>query len=698
MPRQRPLGPDDAVENVVGIGPKTARALESLGVCRVADLLFHLPRRYEDRGRVLTIAEAGQRPGPVLLHGRLVARSGRYLRRRLHIAEGELTDDSGCLPIRWFNQPWVVGRLESEVEAYVYGRVGEGKTGRLQVVNPEIEIASRSSAVDELVPVYPKLGPLTGKRLRKALDQALECLDTVPDPVPRAVRREFALPGLTEALRNLHRPSLPNTADLRDRAVAALNQASTGWHTRLAFDELLAVASVVAGDRERRLAQSASPIRLSPDFETQAQGLLPFDLTSAQRRVVEEILEDLGRSVPMARLLQGDVGSGKTAVAMLALFAVIGGGRQAALMAPTELLAEQLHRSVSAVLEPYGARVRLLTGSVAAADGRTIRSESAAGETQVLIGTHALFQERVAFHDLGLVIIDEQHRFGVAQRQRLLAKGESPHLLVMTATPIPRSLALTLYGDLDLSIIDELPPGRKPIRTEVRGEEARSRIFRFLRSEISAGGQCYIVYPLIEGSDTIAAAALEVHEASVREALGGVEIGILHGRLGRQDRDLVAERFRRGDLKVVLATTVIEVGVDVPAASVMVVEGADRFGLSQLHQLRGRVGRGERQSWCILITGEDPSDDARRRLRVLEETSDGFAVAEADLKHRGPGELTGRRQWGAENLRFADLLRHHELVVRTRSVARELAQQGRLDEVRDALLRQHPIGADFAIG
>ncbi len=696
MPSHRPLGPDDSVECVVGVGPKTAHALESLGIHRVADLLFHLPRRYEDRGRVLSIVDAGHSRRPVLLHGRLIVHSGRYVRRRLHIADGELTDESGCLPVRWFNQPWVVGRLETEVEAFVYGTVGRGKTGRVQLVNPEIEIASRSSAVDELVPVYGKLGPLTGKRLGKALEQALGCLGEMADPVPGSVRRQYALPGLAESLRNLHRPSLPDVAGERDRAVAALNEAATGWHTRLAFDELLAVASVVAGDRARRLAQTAHPIQLLSDFKIRAQRLFPFDLTSAQWRAVGEILDDLGRSVPMARLLQGDVGSGKTAVAMLALFAVLDDGRQAALMAPTELLAEQLHRSVSATLE--GARVRLLTGSVSAASGRKIRSEVANGEIDVLIGTHALFQESVAFDDLGLVIIDEQHRFGVAQRQSLLDKGESPHLLVMTATPIPRSLALTLYGDLDLSIIDELPPGRKPIRTEIRGIEARERIFRFLRSEIASGGQCYIVYPLIEESDTITAAALEAHEAGVRDALGGVEVGILHGRLAREERERVAELFRRGELKAILATTVIEVGIDVPAASVMVIESADRFGLSQLHQLRGRVGRGARQSWCILVTGDEPSDGARRRLRVLEETSDGFAIAEADLKHRGPGELTGRRQWGAENLRFADLLRHHELVVRTRSVARRLAAEGQLEEVRSALLRHHPIGADFAIG
>jgi ATP-dependent DNA helicase RecG len=434
------------------------------------------------------------------------------------------------------------------------------------------------------------------------------------------------------------------------------------------------------------------------DFNRHARRALPFDLTAAQQRVVDEIIGDLGKTIPMARLLQGDVGCGKTAVAILAILAVVSGGRQAALMAPTELLAEQLHGSVAAALGPVGHRVGLLTGSSPAADGRRLRSGLATGEVDVVIGTHALFQERVAYRDLGLVIIDEQHRFGVAQRQQLLEKGESPHLLVMTATPIPRSLALTLYGDLDLSLIDELPPGRAPIRTEIRDSSARERVLRFLRSEIEAGGQGYIVYPLIEASDKLNAAALEEHEEIVRRAIGGFEIGVLHGRLGRAEREEVAARFRQGQLKVILATTVIEVGVDVAAASVMIIESADRFGLSQLHQLRGRVGRGTRKSWCILVTGEDPSEDASRRLGVLAATTDGFAIAEADLEHRGPGELTGLRQWGAESFRFAHLLRHRDWVVRTRSLARELAGDGSLSEVRDALLRFHPIGEEFSIG
>ena len=689
---------DDPVHRIVGIGPKTAAALEAIGIQRVADLLFHLPRRYEDRGAVISVDEAKQHHGPVLLHGRLTAGSGRYVRRRLHINDGELADATGVMSIRWFNQPWIGERVATGVDAFVYGVVGRGKNDQLQIVNPEIEIAPKSASVDEVVPIYGRLGPLSGKRLRRALDQAMDCLGDLVDPLEETIRRRFSLLPLGEALGRLHQPTLPVDSGERVSFVTALNQGSSEGHSRLAFDELLTVALVVAGYRARRIEQSARAIRLSSEFHRQAERALPFDLTSAQQRVVDEINADLGKTTPMARLLQGDVGCGKTAVAILAILAVVSNGRQAALMAPTELLAEQLHRAVSTALDPFGYRICLLTGSSAAADGRSRRSELAAGEIDVVVGTHALFQERVAYRDLGLVIIDEQHRFGVAQRQRLLDKGESPHLLVMTATPIPRSLALTLYGDLDLSVIDELPPGRTPIRTEIRDRTARDRILGFLRSEIEAGGQGYIVYPLIEASEKLDAAALESHESAVAKAMGDVELGVLHGRLGRLEREEVADRFRRGEIKVILATTVIEVGVDVPAASVMIIESADRFGLSQLHQLRGRVGRGSRRSWCILVTGEEPSEHAARRLGVLASTNDGFAIAEADLEHRGPGEITGLRQWGAGGFRFADLVRHRDWVVDTRAVARELAEGGRLGEVRDALLRYHPIGTEFSIG
>jgi ATP-dependent DNA helicase RecG len=635
--------------------------------------------------------------GPVLLHGTVTISSSRYVRRRLHIVDGVFSDSSGSVAVRWFNQPWIADRLEGGVDAFLFGAVATGKSGRPQLTNPEVEIGDETAETEAVKPIYPKLGPLAGKRLRTVMLQALGCLDSVVDPLPESLLREMGLPSLTEVFDALHDPRPPESATARTRLVEDLNGWRSAWHGRLAFDELLAVSVVVAETRARRAARTARPIDPGAGFQRRAAALFDFQLTRAQRDAAAAIIDDLADSVPMARLLQGDVGSGKTAVATIAIYAAVRGGRQAALMAPTELLAEQLHRSLSSTLGKTGCVIELLTGALPASHAKDIRGRLAAGSIDVVVGTHALFQESVDYADLGLVVIDEQHRFGVVQRQRLLDKGVQPHLLVMTATPIPRSLALTLYGDLELTIIDELPPGRRPVRTEVRDPSARPRILEFLKSEVGKGGQGFIVCPVIDPSSKIEAVSVTEHVELVEGAMGGMEIGVLHGRLERGDRDEIARRFRGGELKVILATTVIEVGVDVPAASVMIIENADRFGLSQLHQLRGRVGRGVRRSWCILITGDQPSDHGLRRLRVLERTTDGFEIAEADLRHRGPGELTGRRQWGVEGFRFADL-GDVEMVVRARSVARRLARDGALESVRSGLLQYHAVGEDVSIG
>jgi ATP-dependent DNA helicase RecG len=634
----------------------------------------------------------------VLVRGVISSISARHVRRRLHLTDAVLDDGASRLALRWFNQPWIAERLHPGAEVVAAGVLGAGPGGRLQLVNPELVTAEDDDGAEAIVPVYPLLGPLAGKRLRRVMGGALAGLDGLAEPLPAPLRAELALPGLAAALEALHRPRPPATAGQRADAISALCSGRSPAHRRLAFDELLAMASVTAGDRARRRHQTAAPIEPSPAYRRAAPSLFAFELTAAQRRAVEEILDDLGRATPMARLLQGDVGSGKTAVAILALLAAVSAGRQAALMAPTELLAEQLHRSVAGSIGPLGHRVGLLTGSLGAAEARALREAVASGEVGVLVGTHALIQDRVRYADLGLVVIDEQHRFGVAQRRRLLDKGTSPHLLVMTATPIPRSLALTVYGDLDLTVVDELPPGRLPIRTEVRDPSARDRILAFLRTEVSSGGQGYVVCPVIDPSPAVEAVSVAEHEGRLRDALPGIGIGVLHGRLDRAEREAVAERFRRGELGVLLATTVIEVGVDVPSASVMIVEGADRFGLSQLHQLRGRVGRGRRRSWCILVTGDEPSEAARRRLEVLEGSNDGFEIAEADLRHRGPGELTGLRQWGVSGLRFADLGRDVDLIRLTRDVARRLAADGDLDEVRRSLLDLYPVGEGWSGG
>lgn len=685
-----PVLPGHPVTRLKGIGPRTAEALAGDGVRTVLDLLLHLPRRYEDRSRLARLDEPIPVESWVLLRGRVLkVRVRRVSRRRLHIVDGILDDGNGLLPVVWFNQRWLSRRLDEDREFYLYGQIREARGGRLQLVNPEIEEVGED--VERIVPVYPRLGRFSGRRLRRLIGQCLVATTGCEDPLPEALRRAHGLPGLSDSLREIHAPSLPAGDDEREDLLLAFNRGRSPAHMRLAFDELLAFSCVLAENRRRRLQQGGLRLDRAATGAFGGEGLLPFKLTAAQRRVLEEIFEDLEAGTPMARLVQGDVGAGKTAVAAMAMLAVLEAGLQVAMMAPTELLAEQHARTLAPILGRAGYPAQLLVSSLAAREGRAVREGLADGTVRLVVGTHALFQEAVLFRQLGLAVVDEQHRFGVAQRRALLEKGPAPHLLVMTATPIPRSLALTVYGDLDLSLIDELPPGRQPVRTVLRPPSARPKVFDFLRSEIAEGGRVFVVYPVIDGVEDGGAASLNEFEEEARALLPGVSVGVLHGRLNREERDAVTTRFRDGSIQVLLATTVVEVGVDVPEASVMVIESAQRFGLSQLHQLRGRVGRGDRPSWCILLANERLSDEARRRLEVICNSTDGFEIADADLKIRGPGELTGTRQWGPGGFRFADLIRDRQLISTTRAVAKSLAETGELESVRTGLARYHPV-------
>ena len=684
------LSPDDPVIVLKGIGPKTSDVMAAEGVRTVADLLLHLPRRYEDRSHLTTL-DSSLEPGMrVLVRGRVKnVRVRRIPRRRLHIVDGLVEDGFGSLKVVWFNQRWLGKRLEDEPELVLYGPIREARGGGLELLNPEIEEAVEEA--EGVVPIYPKLARFGGRRLRNLITQCVPALKGCRDPLSEEMRRRAHLPNFQRSLRELHSPTLPSDAAGREAALAELNHFRSPFHRRLAFDELLAFACSMASTREKRRTAEAPLLVRGPDVLDRARELLPFELTGAQRRVLKEIATDLDQGSPMARLIQGDVGSGKTAVAALAMLMVLEAGHQVAIMAPTELLAEQHHRTLAEILTAAGHPPSLLVGSLPAAERRAVRTRLADGSAGVVVGTHALFQESVEYRRLGLVVVDEQHRFGVVQRSALLEKGRSPHLLVMTATPIPRSLALTVYGDLDLSLIDELPPGRRPVRTVLRPSDARGRVFEFLRQEIADGGRVFVVYPLIDASEEIDAAALAEHEDEVRALLPGVEMGILHGRLSRPEREDVAARFRGGSLQVLLATTVVEVGVDVPEATAMVIESAQRFGLSQLHQLRGRVGRGERRAWCVLLADEPMSDDARRRLEVVCESHDGFKIAESDLEMRGPGELTGTRQWGPAGFRFANLVRDIDLIEDTKNLAAALAETGDLARVRKRLAKYHRV-------
>jgi len=690
------LRPDDPLESLKGVGKVRTRQFASRGIQTIGDLLFVLPLRWEDRRHCASVSVLGEVGVSVTVRGRVSDLTSRRARRRgLTILKGVFEDRTGRIPVVWFNPRGLEKRIREMEELILFGLVREAPRGGLQLVNPEVEAIDQDDPwIGSLTPVYPGLGSIGGALLRKLIHSALAALDRIEDPLPEDIRRRLALPDLKTALLSLHRPA----PDIERASLEAAQRRSSPWHRRLAFDELLAFSSGMAQLRGRRRAAAGRSCRVDDAVRRRAVSMLSFRLTGAQRRVLLEIVGDLQSGLPMARLLQGDVGSGKTVVAAMAMLIALENGHQVALMAPTELLAQQHLESLQRLFEGTPWSPLLLTGSVDLAGRREILDGLAAGSCSFVVGTHALFQDSVTIKNLGLVIIDEQHRFGTVQRQALIGKGVLPHLLVMTATPIPRSLALTLYGDLDLSVIDEMPPGRLPVRTVIRDDQAREKLYAFLASEVANGGRIFVVHPLIEASDAIEARAVMEVVEEFRQALPGLSVEVLHGRMASDERDGVLRAFRSGRIQVILATTVIEVGIDVPEATVMVIENAERFGLSQLHQLRGRVGRGDRQAWCVVMVGDGASDVSRRRLTRFAETLDGFALAEADLEMRGPGELMGYRQWGPSLFRFANLLLHHDLAVQARDVARELSGDGRLMVVAKALSRYHQTEFEVSAG
>jgi len=648
-----PLRRDTELRFLRGVGPRRAEKLAEAGFRQAGDLFQHLPLRYEDRRRVVAVEEVDA-PGTWTVHGRLgELRLLRTRRRGFVIVRGRLLGESGALPLTWFNQPYLLQHLGDGDEVLLHGSVRGLGESQLEMVNPTVERAGAGEASGRIVPIYPSLGGLGPAPVARLIGQILHLLsdDPPPDRMPESLRRRYALPGLVEALRALHSPGA-------DANLEALASARSPAHQRLIYEELLLLQLELAMLRRRQVREpKRHRYRIDDRARQVARDVLPFRLTEAQKRVVREIVEDLRSDYPMLRLLQGDVGSGKTIVAAMALLLAAESGLQGAFMAPTELLAEQHFGSFQRLLGRHY-RIGLFTSSSTGEDERRALAE---GEVQIAIGTHALIQESVRFARLGLAIVDEQHRFGVEQRRLLQRKGDRPDVLVMTATPIPRSLALTLYGDLETSVLDEMPPGRTPIATEVVPASQRLDVYRRLRAELEVGAQAYIVVPLIEESEEISAASLAELGDKVRSFLAGSPSAILHGRMPVEERERVHRAFASGEIRVLVATTVIEVGIDVPAASWMIIESAERFGLAQLHQLRGRVGRGSRPSRCVAIHGR-LSEGAQRRLEVFASTQDGFAIAEADLQQRGPGDLLGKRQAGLPKLRHADLVAHRDWV------------------------------------
>jgi ATP-dependent DNA helicase RecG len=670
---------NNSVKYLRGVGPQRAAMLEERGIATVGDLLSYLPFRYEDRIRFTPIAEIV--PGQT--HTVLAEVTGaggtvRFTRGRGPVFHATVRDGSGILHARFFHGAYLEGRLKEKQRLVLHGKaeVDPYRPGRLEMVNPQIELvgsgenaSADSTEVGRIVPVYEALGGISSRMLRRIIYGVLGDFDgAVPDPLPEKIRERYRLPTRREALLYAHFPPKNENLDL-------LNDFRSPAQIRLIFEEFFHYQLALALRRQRQHRQPGIAMRIREDkIRAALKRILPFKPTAAQKRVLAEIAADLEQPFPMHRLLEGDVGSGKTIVALEAATIVIENGYQVALMAPTEILAAQHFLSARRIFEPAGYQVELIVGRRNRAERARVLERIASGETQFVVGTHALIEEPVQFARLGLAIVDEQHRFGVLQRKRLVEKGASPHVLVMTATPIPRTLALTLYGDLDLSVIDEMPPGRSPAETRWTSDAQLPGVWEFLRREIARGRQAYIIYPVIEESKQELKAATEEYERLAKHAFPKLRVGLLHGRLGNEEKDAVMECFRAGELQILVATTVVEVGVDVPNATVMVIEHADRFGLAQLHQLRGRIGRGVEKSHCILVAPKSITGEARERIETMVATSNGFEIAERDLKQRGPGEFFGTRQHGDAAFSFAQPLRDRELLELARREAFALAE------------------------
>ena len=666
--------PNTPLTEFPGIGEVRAKKLDKLGLGKASDLLTYYPRDYEDRRKVYTIRSAP-------LEGRvcITAMAAEHprlarIRRGLDLVQVKVVDHTGALHLTFFNQSYVEKFIRAGEEYIFYGTVEE-QGRRRTMVNPIFERVGKQSVTGCIMPIYRLTAGISNHLLASLTRQALDCAASLPETLPQSIRQAHGLAAVEFAVRNIHFPEHEEALDLARK--------------RLTFEELFYLAvglSFLKQRRDERFLACAIPTRPWKEF----QALLPFTPTDAQKRVMDEAAFDMASGRPMNRLVQGDVGSGKTAVAAYAAWLAAKAGYQAALMAPTEVLAEQHYRSLSALLAPAGVRVGLLTGALPAAEKKKVRKALAEGDIDFVVGTHALISDGVEFRRLALIVADEQHRFGVAQRAALAGKSEtggmpSPHVLVMSATPIPRTLALIIYGDLDVSVIDQLPPGRTPIETYVIREDKRQRMYNFVRKQVAEGRQVYIVCPAVEEnpdaalpgeeSPALDLKAVKTYAAKLQtEVFPDLTVGILHGKMRPKEKDAIMTAFSGGQTQVLVSTTVVEVGVDVPNASLMVIENADRFGLSQLHQLRGRVGRGKHQSYCVLVTSTK-NPDSMQRLRTLASTTDGFQISEEDLKARGPGDFFGNRQHGLPQMKIADLAGDMRLLSQAQEAARRLLEE-----------------------
>lgn len=645
------------LEELKGVGPKTLKQLNAVGIYNIKKAIEYFPRDYEDRNNIKAVPQMNDGENVSFIGEVSIINPNRRTGTGKTLSKILFSGDQGHITGIWFNQPYIIQNFKVGERVFLYGRISK-KMGEVQIVEPQYE-RDVENAVAGITPIYPSNKYLSQKVLRKTISQALEHIDEeLEETLPESIRKIYKLPDIKTTYINLHIPS----------SMKSLNF----YRRRIKFEELLTLQLGLFLIKKSLINSSSSfGIPISSEMVAFKEAL-PFELTNAQAKTIREILSDMKCTKPMNRLLQGDVGSGKTIIAIIALFNVAKNGYQGAMMAPTEILAEQHFETLSKILHKWGLKVELVTGGTPKKRKNEILEGLKNGEIDIIVGTHALIQENVEFSRLALVITDEQHRFGVRQRAELINKGHNPHVLVMTATPIPRTLALFIYGDMDISIINELPKGRQSITTKFVKASSRDSVYNSLKEEIKNGRQVYVVCPLVEESEKIEAQSAVETEIKLKEKyFREFRVGLLHGKMSSREKDEVMHNFKEGNIDVLVSTTVIEVGVNVPNATVMIVENADRFGLAQLHQLRGRVGRGVHKSFCYLIS-EAKSEEARNRMKIMTSTNDGFIIAEKDMEMRGTGEFFGTRQHGLPELKMADIVRDLEVLKETRDLSREI--------------------------
>jgi ATP-dependent DNA helicase RecG len=640
------------------------------GIESLTDLLYRFPLRYENRGEIKSLLNL--KDGEfVTVKGKVIGAKGRrsFKKRNFNLFESLITDSYGNLHLVWFNQPWVEQKIEIGKSYYFFGRVSIFSTKggvRLQMENPEFEEFSSSEHL-KIVPVYKRIGILSSKSIREIVLKALK--EEIDEFLPEEILKREGFKNLKESFLEVHFPE-------DEKSLNEISSRESIAIKRFVFQELFAFEMMMLNENISRKREKAKPIRKNPDIGNILRKILPFELTKSQRRVFREVVEDCSSDSPMYRLLQGDVGSGKTIIAFLTMIWCALDGYQSAFMAPTETLAKQVYERLKEIASKSGLEVAFLISSTKQSEKREILKKIKEGGIKLIVGTHALIQEKVEYSNLNFVVIDEQHRFGVLQRDALFKKGDNPHLLLMSATPIPRSIALTVFGDLDISILDEMPPNRAKVITAIRGEYSRQKVEIFLKREMDLKKQVLVVFPLIEESDSLDCdAAVSAYERFKKGIFKNYRIGLIHGRMSNSEKDEVMEKMRKKELDLLVATTVIEVGIDLPDATVIVIENAERFGLAQLHQLRGRVGRGGEKGYCILMVSKETSKSAENRLRILTETDDGFKVAEEDLKLRGIGEVFGTSQWGEGEFHFANPLKDMKMLESARMWARKILKK-----------------------